>query len=467
MSSKPNRDSEPAARAIQPDDPALPAIRARLAALLWQLWQARVLDGGRLPLAPAPADPPALWLVAAVWRRLRLHLLAGELFDDILPAIERWLASTGRHQLRPAPLGTPARIDWPASWRRSLEDGRQIQETIVTRHWRRHLDLPENRLVALALATLADDASATLSEALPAPERHAISTCARQAARTLSRPPWNSLVERTAGVKAGGSSASHLSDEPRAVAAQAAVSIRRLPPPQRRMYARLLDWWERYQAWRQTRTGAVLLPTSEVEADLLFELLVLFELVTALARHVPVIQSRHLTGPAADPTRPLFQAHHPAGELAIFYQTGSMFAQHRRLAAIWGIPDIVIRLPGERFVILDAKNYASTRHSEALYKLMGYLYNFGYNPRFLPNRPPAEALFQSFERIAAGAIVFPSPEREGRGLHAWHSPAAGGQAVFSLVLPPLPDERYRGLEEFVAWLLREASRATPPGRRES
>lgn len=429
--------------ALRPGDPALPAVRARLATLAWSLWRARVLDAARLPLAPAPADPPALWLLGPLWRRLRLQLLADEFFRSVLPGVERWLSAAGRQQQRPAGLAPTGPVDWPATWRHALAEGTPTVQTLITRHWSRELDLPENRLVALALATLAADARAARTGPLSPAEHRTIAAVGQRAARALAGPPWNRFAPHLDGWL----------QAPTTVATGAREAIRAMAAPQRATYAALLDWWQRYCHWRQTTLGPTSLATSETEPDLLFELLVLLELVASLARHLPVHQARPLTGSGANPTRPLFRAYHARGELAIFYQTGSMFAQHRRLAAVWGTPDIVIRLPDGRFVIVDAKNYAPANHAQALYKLMGYLYNFGYNPRFLPDHSPAEALFQSFERVAGGALVFPSPEQEGYDLRAWHDPAHGGQAIFSLALPPLPDERFRGLASFVVWLL--------------
>lgn len=441
----PDKDG-PARPALRPGDPALSAVRARLVALAWSLWQARVLDAARLPLAPAPADPPVLWLLAPLWRRLRLQLLAGEFFGSVLPGVERWLSAAGRQRQRRAGLTPAGPVDWPATWRRALVEATPAPRTLITRHWWRELDLPENRLVALALASLAADAREAQAAALPPAERRTITALAGRVDAALAAPPWNRFSP-------------HLDTwlrAPEPLAEAAVAAVRAMAPPQRRTYAALLGWWHRYRHWRQTTLGATPRVSSELEPDLLFELLVLLELVTALARHVPVHQARPLAGSGAEPTRPLFRAYHAAGELAIFYQTGSMFAQHRRLSSVWGTPDIVIRLPDERFVIVDAKNYAPGHHSQALYKLMGYLYNFGYNPRFLPDRPPAEALFHSFERVVGGLLVFPSPEREGHDLHPWHAPADTGQAIYSLVLPPLPDERFRGLETFTTWLLAAA-----------
>ncbi|HBY93668.1 MAG TPA: hypothetical protein DEP84_06805, partial [Chloroflexi bacterium] len=328
-----------------------------------------------------------------------------------------------------------------------LVEGTPQPQTLITRRWWRELDLPENRLVALALASLAADARTAQAEPLPSAERRMIAAVGQHAVRALASPPWNRFAHDLDGWLRSSDS----------ITTAAMAATQGMAGPQRATYTALLGWWQRYHAWRQTALGSTPLITPEAGPDLLFELLVLLELVAALAHRLPVHQARPLAGAGADPMRPLFRAYHTAGELAIFYQTGSMFTQHRRLSAIWGTPDIVIRLPDGRFVIVDAKNYAAANHAQALYKLMGYLYNFGYNPHFLPDRPPAEALFQSFERVVGGALVFPSSEREGNDLHAWHDPAAGGQAIYSLVLPPLPDERFRGLTTFATWLLAAAN----------
>ncbi len=105
-----------------------------------------------------------------------------------------------------------------------------------------------------------------------------------------------------------------------------------------------------------------------------------------------------------------------------------MFAAQRSLADIWGVPDIVLQLPGAppSYVILDAKNYGPSGHTQALYKMLGYLYQFGYDPRGT----------HAFERIHAGVLAFPTEEREGRALRHWQRDLPSAQAVLSFVLPP-------------------------------
>lgn len=418
----------PAPRPLRPGDPALPAVRARLAALAWALWRQRVLDEQFLPLATAPADPPLLHLLSPLWQRLRLALLGETLFATILPAIERQMAAAGSLVRRPAGLAPTAPVDWPATWRAT--SGQTHPETVITRRWQRTLDLPENRLAVLATQTIATDVRTALrGDDLPPDERAGLHSLGARAARALARPPWHSLQP----------------EPPADLLPAAGIAIARSPAGRRAPYAALLDWWQRYSRWRQTALGPTALPLAATDPDLLFELLVLFEMATALARHLPLRQVRPLGG---DPTAPLFVAQTTRGPLTLFYQTGTMFAAHRRLGAIWGTPDIVIGLPDERYVILDAKNVAPGNHAQALYKLMGYLYNFGYRPAAPGTATPAP---EGFERIVAGVIVFPSPaEREGPGLTPWHDPATGGQAILSLVLPPLPDAIYTGIADLAA-----------------
>ncbi|MDQ4077368.1 MAG: hypothetical protein M3220_14115, partial [Chloroflexota bacterium] len=192
----------------------------------------------------------------------------------------------------------------------------------------------------------------------------------------------------------------------------------------------------------QPGSGVHSLLDPALEADLLFELLLLFELVAALARHLPVRQSRAL---AEDSQAPSFVAQTPQGQLLVYYQTGSMFAQQRSLVDIWGVPDIVLQLPGEppSYVILDAKNYGPSDHTQAIYKMLGYLYQFGYDPTGT----------HAFDRVLAGILAFPTEEREGKGLRNWQRNLPGAQAVMSFVLPPLSDAEYTGLDDLVSWLL--------------
>ena len=78
--------------ALAPNDPRLPAVRARCFLLVRSLWKAGVL---RQPLALEPSEAPALRVLAPLWRRLRVELLGAALVETILPPIERQLASAG------------------------------------------------------------------------------------------------------------------------------------------------------------------------------------------------------------------------------------------------------------------------------------------------------------------------------------------------------------------------------------
>lgn len=398
------------------DDARLPAVRARTLTLIRSLWRAGIL---RVPVCDSPI--PGVWpFLPQVLHLLRVELLGRELTETILPAVERHLRAGGewRHEETRLPAGGP--VVWPATWQhwhRTLPG----DPTVVVRTWQRAFGLPENRLAVLALEhvlSAAQQVAAPLRAAGMA-DATDISDNVRD---TRERPPW-------CWIEAG--------DEPAHIVCHARERIQRLGNRQP-AYAQLLTWWHRFHARRTTTQGAIALEDAGAEPDLLYELLVLLELVLALSRHGPVRQVRSLAGADADPTAPLFEASTAAGTLQIFYQTGSMFTAQRRLKGVWGTPDIVVALPQPtRYVVIDAKNYGPANHTDALYKMMGYLYNFGF-----PN---------SFEHISAGVLAFPTVDREGAGLHAWHPDQE--QALFSIVVPPLPTDRFTGMTDLARWIV--------------
>ncbi|MGH2544639.1 MAG: hypothetical protein ACRDIB_17745 [Ardenticatenaceae bacterium] len=404
---------------LHSEDERLPTVRARLFLLVRSLWKAGILQ---LPLALEVGDAPALQLLHPLWRRLRIELLGERLLRDVLPAIERQLASAGELQREESGLNPRAPVDWPATWRRALSH--PAERSVITRRWERTIDLPENHLAYHALQALAAESSMA---AAPAARQEAalLRSLHEHARRRLEQPPWRRFVpgQREAPVR------------------EAAKRIRR-NLAQRPAYGALLAWWQQWQAWRQPIAGTQSLLDPALEPDWLFELLLLFELVRALARYFPVRQSRALGG---DSRAPAFVAHTVHGPLLIFYQSGAMFAAGRSLLEIWGVPDIVLQLPSAipSYVILDAKNYGPKGHTAAIYKMLGYLYQFGYDP----------GGSHTFHHVHAGILAFPTDDREGPGLHNWQRDLPRAQAVMSFVLPPLADERFTGLSELVAWLV--------------
>ncbi len=405
---------------LQPGDERLPAVRARLFLLVRSLWKAGVLQ---VPLALGPDDAPALQLLHPLWQRLRVELLGERLLRDVLPAIERHLSSEGEPRREESGLSPHAPVDWPATWRRNLR--RPGETVLVLRHWERNFHLPENQLAFHALLSLAQNAEIALRSALSPAEAAPLRRLRDDAQRHLRQPPWRTFN----------------ADGAEAWVSEAETRIRQTLP-HRPAYTALLAWWQQWQVWHQPCGGDHPLLDPALEPDLLFELLLLFELVFTLAQHFPVRQSRPLGG---DSRAPLFTAETGRGPLLLFYQTGTMFAEQRSLEEIWGIPDIVLQLPGNlsTYVILDAKNFGSNNHTQAIYKMLGYLYQFGYDA----------AGTHRFERIHAGILAFPTDEREGHALRNWQRHSPDAQAVMSFVLPPLPDERYTGLQAFVDWLV--------------
>jgi len=419
-------------------DERLPAVRARLFLLVRSLWKSGVVQ---VPLALQKGESQALQLLHPLWQRLRVELLGEQLLRDILPAIERHLISEGQLQRKECSLTPNGPVDWPATWRRQI--GRPTNSAIITRHWTRSLDLPENHLAYYALKAVAHDAQAALylssdtHHSLALAEHAPLRRLRDQTHLRLQRPPWNKLfAKRNEHLK---SNLPLLTQEPAAFLAHRSSHLSAHPA-----YIALLAWWQQWQGWQQPATGPHSLLDPELEPKLLFELLLLFEVVAALAYYFPIRQTRAL---AQSSQQPAFVAQTPTGQLALFYQTGKMFKNQRSLKDIWGIPDIVLRLPGSEpsYLILDAKNYGPNAHTQAIYKMLGYLYQFGYNAT-------GE---HYFNKVLAGVLAFSTNEREGYGLRNWQEAAPNAQALMSFVLPPLPDEQFTGLQELIAWLVEQ------------
>lgn len=401
---------------LTPSDERLPAVRARALTLIRSLWRAGVL---RVPTHDS--HMPGIWpFLPQVLHLLRVELLGRELLETVLPAVERYLRAGGewQHEETRLPAGNP--VVWPATWQR-WHRTLPGDPTVVVRTWQRAFGLPENLLAVLALERVFSSAGHVAAPLRAAGMADTVNIADR-VRETQQQPPWCWI---------------EVDGEPAHIVRSAHERIEQLGNRQP-AYGQLLAWWHRFHARRTTIQGTVAVENPTVEPDLLYELVILLELVFALSRHYPVRQVRPLAGADADPTAPLFEASTAAGTLEIYYQTGSMFSAQRRLKDVWGTPDIVVALQQPvRYVVIDAKNYGPANHSDALYKMMGYLYNFGF-----PN---------SFERISAGVLAFPTVDREGAGLHAWHPDQE--QALFSIVVPPLPSDRFTGMSELIRWIV--------------
>ncbi len=395
-------------------DPRLPLVRARVFALVRSLWKAGVI---RLPLEPAP-QREAWAFLPLVWRLLQVEMWGKVLAEQVLPGLERALHAGGEWESEDAPLPPTAPPDWPRTGRTYVQR-RATPRPVVQRRWRRTFDLPENRLAAWGLDRLVAQARRLGAPLAAAGVRDALAVASALADRRR-RPPWCWVTSPAPA-------------EARRVEQAARNRIAALGS-RRPAYRRLWAWWQQWRQWEVQSGGALPAEDPAVEPDRLFELLVLLELVRALGQRGTVRQVRPLAGPA---TAPLFVVNGPR-RLRVYYQTGAMFRATRRLKEVVGIPDIVIELgEGGPYVLLDAKNYGPAHHAEALYKMMGYLYNFGYPDRF--------------EAIRAGALAFSTAEREGTGLYRW-STTDGGQSLLSFVVPPVPERGFTGMEAFVALL---------------
>nr|WP_290670144.1 hypothetical protein [Ardenticatena sp.] len=397
---------------LRANDPRLPALRARLYTLLRLALRRRVLD-----TAIGLGTVAHVWpFLHQVWHLALVETHLAALTERLLPALAQTFSAESVHHLREtdAPRG---HVDWQATLRHRLHAPHS--RDVVQRTVHRSFATPENRFVALVLdwaETVAQHVAPHLA-ALGIPQGvHLLHEL-----RTLrTQPPWCWLP-------VGGA----LSPQEQA---RLAEIVARQPA-----YAALWQWWQRAHQMAHLEDADQITRFPNEDPDRLYEVLVLLELVLALSEQVPIAQQRPLFEEAPAYAAPTFSALTSAGLLHLFYQRSAPLKAYRRLPAVRGLPDIVLQWDESgRLMLLDAKNYAPGHHSEALYKMLGYFYNFGYPDHF--------------EKIAGGALAFSTEEREGRGLCAWHE--GTGQALFSFVVPPLPDDAYTGMHEFVAWVMR-------------
>ena len=119
-----------------------------------------------------------------------------------------------------------------------------------------------------------------------------------------------------------------------------------------------------------------------------------------------------------------------------------------------GTPDVVIRIGG-RTILGDMKNYAPRNYTQAIYKMLGYLYNFGY-----PHR---------WNEIDAGVLFFPEPSEQHPGFRVLEPRLEVGlrhQDIGSLIIPPggLTPRADSHTERFVTFVLAvELGAALPTG----
>lgn len=435
MAHKPRIDDEPAMDTLAPG--ALDRMHARIAQLT--LW---LCDRGYLeyPLGLTVASHPSLQFADRVHRLFKLQTLAGELTGVILPRIRRKIAFRPGRLSETHRLHIRGALDVPRTMRTGYAAAAMpaLSEYVSARP-SKDFRTPENLLAVVSVRQVMDEAKRLLGDAsvLLPEERRLLHTMIRRCMRALRPSIFAGLTPET-DVQPGRGALERLIHE-------ASQSIRQIKGAHNG-YQELLDWRARYDAFTVTGPeGAYRTPVRATSPDRAYELLIVLELLVRLSRHARIRQNdpcwRH--GSRAD--APAFACRFRDGDRWEVYIQSALPVSHQRyLPHLTGIPDMIIRNPATgRLLITDAKQYTRTSYGAAFYKMMGYLYQFGY---------PA-----GFDAVAGGVLCVPERIGEEPGWTVWAGGDGQRQALATLTIPAdgiIAEETRRNSDRFLAFAKR-------------
>ncbi|WNI30332.1 hypothetical protein [Streptomyces sp. ITFR-6] len=228
-------------------------------------------------------------------------------------------------------------------------------------------------------------------------------------------------------------------------------------------YAELVDWVERVLA------GEPVVDSGDLEWDFyddrfdtrLFELWCLRMLAVGISRQlvVPV--------PDLDPgwriDRPAYTWHQYAGSIELYFQRSlPRVAPGRRArwrrddgTSLGGVPDMVIRAvrpdepASERFAVIDPKlRQRGGPPAEELYKVLGYLDNFG-----LSSSPLGAILFQTTDTEDLTGYIYRAFSPEGGGADHGSDASGDGKLYAVRLNPAAPDASHIALAPLVTTVL--------------
>jgi hypothetical protein len=364
---------------------------------------------------------------------VRLVIHAETLFTEILPAIRDRLTFRADRYVERRPFQARGAVDWAITLREGWTRAERAPTILVSRRPNRDYATPENVLTALTLATVRADAGRLLhtsSQQLDPTEvdllRRVVAASERTARvpqlRTLDMALDEDLRADPFGVRAAALETDTLE--------RARHRPRAMGP-----YRELVEWRRRYRSWlTDAQRSSTRLPYWAADDNQLYEVLVLFELANAFSgRAVRSVQRRAM----GSPHRPVFSFRLPDGrELELWYQSSHGLNTYTEVR---GVPDVIFRIHG-RTILGDMKNYSVHGYTQAVYKMLGYLYNYGYPDRW--------------SDIDAGVLFFPSPKvPRFPGFRILDS-VEGLQDVGALIISPGGVAQDAGpLNVFVDWVL--------------
>jgi hypothetical protein len=400
-----------------------------------------------LPRGEAGAAPQIRYLDRYV-RLVRLLTHGERLFGEILPRIRNRLSFTPERYTEARPFQARGPVNWPATLRGAWMRGETNPTVLVSRRPTREYATPENQLAALTVVAVRRDAAWLLRELgdrLDPAEDAQLHRLVMRAERTRRVPQLAALMDQLPA---------ELVNDPEGPEARRleldTYERARYRPRTMTAYLDLVAWREAWRSWLTDAARALRnTPIWEVDDNELYEFVVLFELANAFAeRSWRAVQRRAAGGGA----RPLFRFRLDDGrELELWYQTSHGLSTYH---PVRGTPDVVIRIGG-RTILGDMKNYAPRNYTQAIYKMLGYLYNFGYPDRW--------------HEIDAGVLFFPEPSEQHPGFRLLEprialSPGRSRQEIGSLIIPPagLTSLAELEIDRFVSYVLAAGRGAALP-----
>ena len=189
---------------------------------------------------------PQIPLLQQYDRFIRLRSLSSELLDDILPRIRRQLSLKTNQQRLQEEAPTRGDIDWQRTFERSwTQSPGQLPLQFDTRLRQRSMETPENLLTVAILLAFRRELRQVMQEHffededLNAQERQIFAALDEQAERELAAPYARLLTEAAQQIDI-------------AIFEQS-VALRLRPGPN--PYRLLLDWWQRFTAFRAGRAS--------------------------------------------------------------------------------------------------------------------------------------------------------------------------------------------------------------------
>ena len=228
---------------------------------------------------------PQIPLLQQYDRYIRLRSLSSELLDDILPRIRRQLSLKTNQQRLQEEAPTRGDIDWQRTFERSWTQAPgQLPLQFDTRLRQRSMETPENLLTVAILLAFRRELRQVMQdhffedEDLNAQEHQVFAALDEQAERELAAPYARLLTDEAQRIDIA------------AFAQSVALRLRPGPNP----YRLLLDWWQRFMAFRAGRASEKLAQSlasrrgNEKTDAWLYELWLVLEFLHLLAQDTAV-----------------------------------------------------------------------------------------------------------------------------------------------------------------------------------